>query len=44
MAAAEAAWAHALAHVSIADLAADIDADSGGTAMADVREWLTIKS
>ncbi|MBF6468494.1 Rrf2 family transcriptional regulator [Nocardia beijingensis] len=41
MAAAQAVWSHTLADVSIADLAADIDADSDGTAMADVRRWLT---
>ena len=41
MAAAQDAWTHALAGISIADLAADIDADSDGTAMADVRRWLT---
>lgn len=40
MATAQDAWAHALARVSIADLAADIDADSDGTAMAGVRRWL----
>ena len=41
MTAAQDAWSRALAHVSIADLAADIDADSGGTAMPDIRRWLT---
>lgn len=41
MAAAQDAWSHALAQVSIADLAADIDADSEGTAMTAVRRWLT---
>ncbi|MFC9977448.1 RrF2 family transcriptional regulator [Spirillospora sp. NPDC127200] len=41
MAAAQDAWSHALAEISIADLAAQIDADSAGTAMADVRRWLT---
>ncbi|GAA2815113.1 RrF2 family transcriptional regulator [Nonomuraea dietziae] len=40
MAAAQDAWSHALAQVSIAGLAADIDADSDGTAMPDVRRWL----
>ncbi|WP_106401450.1 RrF2 family transcriptional regulator [Actinocorallia populi] len=41
MAAAQDAWSDALARISIADLAAGIDADSDGTAMADVRRWLT---
>ncbi|MEV0237701.1 Rrf2 family transcriptional regulator [Nonomuraea sp. NPDC050786] len=41
MAAAQDAWSLALAHISVADLAAAIDADSDGTAMADVRRWLT---
>ncbi|MFF4986065.1 RrF2 family transcriptional regulator [Streptosporangium saharense] len=41
MAAAQDAWSRALAQVSIADLAADIDADSDGTAMTAVRRWLT---
>jgi Rrf2 family protein len=41
MAAAQDAWSHALARISIADLADGIDADSDGTAMADVRRWLT---
>ncbi|MEV4472147.1 MULTISPECIES: RrF2 family transcriptional regulator [Nonomuraea] len=41
MAAAQDAWSRALAEISIADLAADIDADSDGTAMSDVRRWLT---
>ena len=40
MAAAEDAWADALRRVTIADLAARIDADSGGTAMAAVSRWL----
>ncbi|WP_344291853.1 hypothetical protein [Streptomyces synnematoformans] len=40
MAAAQEAWYRALAAVSIADLAAAIDADSDGTAMEDVRRWL----
>ncbi|WP_433444771.1 hypothetical protein [Nonomuraea sp. CA-141351] len=39
MAAAQDAWSRALAHISIADLAAWIDADSDGTAMTDVRRW-----
>lgn len=41
MATAQDAWSQALARISIADLATRIDADSGGTAMADVRRWLT---
>jgi Rrf2 family protein len=40
MATADLAWREALANISIADLAVNIDADSGGTALADVREWL----
>jgi DNA-binding IscR family transcriptional regulator len=40
MATAQDAWSQALAGISIADLAATIDADSDGTAMADVRDWL----
>ncbi|KIA62169.1 RrF2 family transcriptional regulator [Nocardia vulneris] len=40
MAAAQQAWSRALAEVSVADLAAGIDDDSGGTALADVRGWL----
>jgi Rrf2 family protein len=40
MAAAQDAWSRALAEISIADLAAGIDKDSDGTAMADVRHWL----
>ncbi|WP_231950842.1 RrF2 family transcriptional regulator [Allokutzneria albata] len=40
MAAAQQAWSHALAGVTVADLAEGIDEDSGGTAMADVRGWL----
>lgn len=40
MAAAEDAWADALRRGTIADLAARIDADSGGTAMAAVSRWL----
>jgi Rrf2 family protein len=40
MAAAEDAWAEALRQVTIADLAAHIDADSEGTAMAAVSRWL----
>jgi len=41
MATAQDAWSQALAATSIADLAAGIDADSDGTAMADARRWLT---
>ncbi|MGW4846880.1 RrF2 family transcriptional regulator [Nocardia brasiliensis] len=40
MAAAQQEWSRALAGVSVADLAAGIDDDSGGTALADVRGWL----
>ncbi|MCA2221784.1 RrF2 family transcriptional regulator [Nonomuraea aurantiaca] len=40
MALAQEAWSGALAGITIADLAAGIDADSDGTAMADVRRWL----
>jgi Rrf2 family protein len=40
MAAAEDAWAGALRQVTIADLAARIDADSEGTAMDAVSRWL----
>ncbi|MEU6040561.1 Rrf2 family transcriptional regulator [Actinomadura sp. NPDC047616] len=40
MAAAQETWSQALAQISIADLAAGIDADSDGAAMADVRRWL----
>ncbi|MFC4118403.1 RrF2 family transcriptional regulator [Nonomuraea zeae] len=40
MAAAQDAWSAALAAITIADLAERIDADSDGTAMADVRRWL----
>ncbi|WP_219519724.1 hypothetical protein [Nonomuraea ceibae] len=40
MAAAEDAWADALRQVTIAGLAARIDADSGGTAMGAVSRWL----
>ena len=40
MAEAQEAWYRALGAVSIADLAAGIDRDSDGTAMADVRRWL----
>lgn len=44
MAAAHKVWCDALASVSIADLASDIDTDSGGTAMVDVHRWLTTRS
>jgi hypothetical protein len=40
MGTAEHAWRHALDRMSIADLAARIDADGTGTAMADLRDWL----
>jgi Rrf2 family protein len=40
MAAAEDAWRLALADVSVADLSANIDTDSGGGAMTDLRDWL----
>lgn len=40
MAAADTAWRTALAGVSIADLAADVDVDTGGTAMPRLRRWL----
>lgn len=40
MAAADAAWRAALKGITIADLARDIDADSAGTAMGSVRQWL----
>ncbi|MEH0938114.1 RrF2 family transcriptional regulator [Micromonospora psammae] len=40
MAAAEQAWHQALAAVTIADLARDVDADSGPQALAGVRGWL----
>lgn len=42
MAAAEQAWRHALAQVTIADLAAGIDADSDGIALADLSRWLAL--
>jgi Rrf2 family protein len=41
MATAHQAWRDALAHISIADLAVQIDTDSGRTALADIRRWLT---
>lgn len=40
MAVAEQAWRSSLAGVSVADLAADVQDDTGGTAMPRVREWL----
>jgi Rrf2 family protein len=40
MAAAETAWRNALAEVSIADLAADVDVDTAGTAFPRLRAWL----
>ena len=40
MATAEAAWRDALAGITIAGLAADIDVDSTGTALKAVRDWL----
>lgn len=40
MATAEQAWRAALREVSIADLAADVDADTDGTALPQLREWL----
>lgn len=41
MYAAEDAWRAALDRVTIADLAAGIDTDSGGTALGAVRDWLS---
>jgi Rrf2 family protein len=40
MAAAEQAWQHALSQITIADITSSIDADSGGTAITDLRRWL----
>jgi hypothetical protein len=40
MAAAETAWRSALAAVSIADLTADVDADTEGAAFPRLRAWL----
>ncbi len=40
MAAAEAAWRSALAEVSIADLAADVETDTDGAAFPRLRAWL----
>jgi Rrf2 family protein len=41
MAVAESAWRSALANISIADLVTSIDADSTGSAVGDLRRWLT---
>lgn len=41
MAAAEKAWRASLASVTVADLAATVDADGGGTALAGLRGWLS---
>ncbi|WP_433111297.1 RrF2 family transcriptional regulator [Micromonospora sp. CA-246542] len=38
---AETAWRDALAGITIADLARDVDVDSGPEALATVRAWLT---
>jgi Rrf2 family protein len=43
MTAAEHAWRQALASISIADLATNIDTDSANTAMADLRDWLATR-
>ena len=43
MAAAETAWRNALAEVSIADLAADVDVDTAGTAFPRLRAWLSAR-
>jgi Rrf2 family protein len=40
MAVAEQAWRQALSQVTVADIAASIDADSGGTAIAGLHRWL----
>jgi DNA-binding IscR family transcriptional regulator len=40
-AAAEQLWREALSKVTIADLADGIDRDSSGTALGEVREWLS---
>lgn len=42
--AAEDAWHQALARVTIADLARDVDANSGPEALPAVRTWLTGES
>ncbi|MFF8102236.1 RrF2 family transcriptional regulator [Streptomyces sp. NPDC016640] len=44
MAAAETAWRAALRDITIADLTREIEADSDGTAMDEVRQWLTGRS
>jgi Rrf2 family protein len=41
MSAAETAWRAALAEVSIADLAAEVDVDTAGAAFPRLRTWLT---
>jgi Rrf2 family protein len=41
MAGAEAAWRSALRATTVADLARDVDEDSGSTALAGVRAWLS---
>jgi len=41
MAAAEQAWRDSLAAVTIADLAADLDASTGGTGLEGLRTWLS---
>ncbi|MDX2746222.1 MULTISPECIES: RrF2 family transcriptional regulator [Streptomyces] len=43
MGAAEAAWREALAAITIADLARDVDSDYGPRALAGIRTWLTAK-
>lgn len=40
MGAADRAWREALKEISVADLSRGIDADSSGTAMHDLRDWL----
>jgi Rrf2 family protein len=41
MGAAERVWRQALAAITIADLARDVESDSGPAAMAGIRTWLT---
>lgn len=41
MAGADAAWRAALQAISVADLARDVDADYGSSALAGIRTWLT---
>lgn len=41
MAAADTAWRAALSSITVADLGQSIDADSSGTALHDVRHWLS---